>query len=341
MTDLKAPFPYFGGKSRIAAEVWQRLGDVPNFVEPFFGSGAILLGRPTKPGIETVNDLCGFIANFWRAVQADPDAVAHHADWPVLENDMHARHAWLVGQMDSMQARLEGDPDWFDTKVAGWWCWGICCWIGGGFCSGTGPWRVVDGKLVRTEDAGQGVSRQCICLGDAGQGVRRQRIDLHHQGRGLNRDTPIREWMQALADRLRRVRVCCGDWGRVCTETPTTKNGLTGVFLDPPYGDNAGRDMTIYRVESGTVAADVQAWALAHGDDPLMRIALCGYEGEHVIPGSWECLAWKTAGGYSSEGTRGSENAARERVWFSPHCAKAEKQGVLLFNDVDDNGDEQ
>jgi site-specific DNA-adenine methylase len=42
---LKAPFPYFGGKSRIAAEVWRRFGDVKTYVEPFCGSCAVLLAR--------------------------------------------------------------------------------------------------------------------------------------------------------------------------------------------------------------------------------------------------------------------------------------------------------
>ena len=37
---LRAPFPWFGGKRRVAPEVWERFGDVPNYVEPFFGSGA-------------------------------------------------------------------------------------------------------------------------------------------------------------------------------------------------------------------------------------------------------------------------------------------------------------
>lgn len=46
---LKAPFPWFGGKSRVASIVWERFGDVPNYVEPFFGSGAVLLGRPHPP----------------------------------------------------------------------------------------------------------------------------------------------------------------------------------------------------------------------------------------------------------------------------------------------------
>lgn len=42
---LQAPFPYFGGKSRIADVIWQRLGDVANYVEPFAGSLAVLLQR--------------------------------------------------------------------------------------------------------------------------------------------------------------------------------------------------------------------------------------------------------------------------------------------------------
>jgi site-specific DNA-adenine methylase len=47
---LKAPFPYFGGKSAIAPVVWQRFGDPPNYDEPFVGSAAVLLARP--PSVE-------------------------------------------------------------------------------------------------------------------------------------------------------------------------------------------------------------------------------------------------------------------------------------------------
>lgn len=47
---LKAPFPWFGGKSTVADLVWQRFGDVPNYVEPFFGSGAVLSLLPQDRG---------------------------------------------------------------------------------------------------------------------------------------------------------------------------------------------------------------------------------------------------------------------------------------------------
>ena len=47
--ELLAPFPWFGGKSKVSNIVWERFGNVPNYVEPFFGSGAVLLNRPHEP----------------------------------------------------------------------------------------------------------------------------------------------------------------------------------------------------------------------------------------------------------------------------------------------------
>ena len=131
---LRAPFPWFGGKRRAAALIWDRLGDVANFVDPFMGSAAVLLARPSEPRIETVNDADALLANFWRAVQQAPDEVATHADWPVNEADLHARHLWLVRRKPEIRAACMADPDWCDPKAAGWWVWGLSQWIGSGWC---------------------------------------------------------------------------------------------------------------------------------------------------------------------------------------------------------------
>ena len=336
MTDLRAPFPYFGGKSRIAAKVWERLGsNVTNYVEPFFGSGAVLLARPdwtpAAGWIETINDKSGFVANFWRAVQHDPAAVAHFADWPVNENDLHARHAWLVqNHLETLPARLEGDPDFYDAKIAGWWVWGASCWIGGGWCSGRGPWRQVE-----TEDG----SRQLVHLGDAGMGVNRQLVHLGDAGMGDagNGSAGLAAWMDALAARLRRVRVCCGDWSRVVTETPTVRMGTTAVFLDPPYATEAGRCGNLYEQEDLTVAHAVREWAIAKGTDPRYRIALCGYDTEHGahMPADWTPVKWKAKGGYGSQSNgAGRANRHREVIWFSPHCLEPDRPLIQsLFDD--------
>jgi DNA adenine methylase len=136
MDVLKSPFPYFGGKSRVADLVWDRLGDVDNYVEPFAGSLAVLLRRPQAGKIETVNYANHYIVNFWRAVQADPAAVAAHCDHAVTEADLHARHRYLVlGDVAAeFRKRVETDPEFYDARCAGWWVWGQCCWIGGGWC---------------------------------------------------------------------------------------------------------------------------------------------------------------------------------------------------------------
>jgi hypothetical protein len=328
---LKSPFPYWGGKRKVADEIWKRFGAVANYVEPFFGSGAVLLGRPEPFSLETVNDADGLLANFWRALRADPDAVSGFADWPVNENDLHARHAWLVGVKDSLQARLEGDPDYFDAKIAGWWVWGMACWIGSGFCSGKGPWSAqeVDGarQLVRLGSNGQGVNRKLVHLGNKGHGVNRQRVHLGNKGQGVNLQRgELIEYFQQLADRLRGVRVCCGDWSRACGPSVTFNHGITGVFLDPPYADTANRNNNLYRCESKTVAHDVREWAIEQGKNKLMRICLAGYDGEHQMPDNWLVHVWNAGEGYGGQATERTGNGKRERLWFSPACLNPEPQ---------------
>ena len=339
---LKAPFPYFGGKSRVADVVWQAFGNVRNYIEPFCGSAAMLLGRPETGAIETVNDANCFIANFWRAMAADPEAVARYADYPVNEADLHARHRWLMLSESShdWREKMKTDPDHYDAKVAGWWVWGASCWIGSGWCDG-GRLFALDG--VSSSNQRPSIAKPCALAslsqqlpsvsGDrgGGQGVHRKRpmVCGTHGGIAVHADANagLYDWFGALAQRLRRVRVCCGDWKRVCTPAVLASSGICGVFLDPPYADTAGRDSNIYAVDSLTVAHAVREWAIANGDDPKLRIALCGYEGEHQMPGTWRVHAWKTGGGYGNQSKgRGKENAHKERIWFSPHCIVPEEE---------------
>lgn len=337
---MKAPFPWFGGKSKVAQLVWDRFGDVQNYVEPFFGSGAVLLDRPTPAGTETINDLDCLVANFWRALKMEPESVAEWADNPVNEADQHARHLWLVSRAE-FRERMKTDPDYYDTKIAGWWVWGQCIWIGSGWCAkkaervdGT-PWRL----LPHLGNAGTGVHRKLPHLGDAGKGLNRQLPHLGDAGTGDSSDPTsgtrrgqLVEYMRELAERLRSVRVCCGDWKRVCGPSVTVKHGVTGIFLDPPYSDAAGRQDDLYATDSGSVAVDVLTWAIEAGEDPRARVALCGYDGEHVLPDTWECVEWKARGGYGSQGeTTGRDNAGRERIWFSPHCLK--QRGLFDLTD--------
>ena len=345
---LAAPFPYFGGKSLACETVWAALGDPENYVEPFAGSAAMLLGRPNVGKVETINDADGFVANFWRAVSLDAAEVARHVDWPTNEADLIARHSWLVRNAPGLLQRLEADPDYYDAKVAGWWCWGACNWIGSGWCSGTGPWvhdgdKLVDNRqLPHLGDAGRGVNRKLPHLGNAGQGVNRQLPHLGNAGRGVNRQLPhlgnagrgrsayIYEWFSALMDRTRGVRVAVGDWQRVLTDSVTVRHGLTGVFLDPPYTKGA-MDYAAGGV-GGELADKVRAWCAKNGHDKRLRIVLCGHAGEHdaLLQDGWHTRSWTARKGYAST-DEAVENSASETLWCSPHCVpERQKQGALF-----------
>ena len=329
---LAAPFPYFGGKSLACEQVWGALGNPPNYVEPFAGSAAMLLGRPETGNIETINDADGFVANFWRAMTKDPDALAEHADWPVNEVDLFARHSWLVRQKDGLLDLLHGDPDYYDAKIAGWWCWGLCSWIGDGWCSGNGPW-VHNGETIID-------SRQLPHLSGNGQGINRKRPHLIGNGKGINRQLPhlrgsqgemIRSWFWHLFNRMRNVRVTCGDWLRVLGPTPTFHNGMTGVFLDPPY-TKADMDYSAGGV-GGPLADATRTWCVENGGNPLLRIVLCGHAGEHdeLLSHGWSIRTWAARKGYAiTEEARA--NYASETLWCSPHCIPERKTQESLFD---------
>lgn len=331
---LAAPFPYFGGKSRAVKEVWGAFGEVRNYVEPFAGSAAMLLGAPEGKRIETINDADGFIANFWRAVAADPEGVAYWADWPCNEIDLQSKHGWLVNRAERLKWSLE-DPDFYDAKIAGWWCWGTCNWIGDGWCASKGPWKFNGVNLYKdapTEgmkrilphlgDAGQGINRKRPHLGSAGQGINRKLPHLGDAGRGIHpRSAFIRELMTELHTRLREVRVCCGDWSRVVTYSVTTRHGLTAVFLDPPY-TTANMDYAAGGV-GGPLAMEVQRWCAENGDNPLLRIVICGHAGEHdaLLAKGWTIRKWKGRGGMAAT-EAAKKRMASETLWCSPACCE-------------------
>ena len=258
---LRAPFPWFGGKRRCAHIVWRAMGNVPNYVEPFYGSGAVLLARPHESKIET--ELYG--RNGGRGVHR-PSLKRPNAR--TGGQGVHSTPGHIIQQLPSLQGR---------------------------------------GRGVATAD---------------------DSVDVDA--------APCIEWFRALQTRLRRVRVCCGDWKRVLTDsvigtTRTRNSGMNpcGVFLDPPYSD-AERARDLYGVDDGAISAAVAEWARKHGGDKDLRIVLAGYDGEHAMPDDWRCYHWKSTRGYAAED---NANRERERLWLSPGCLSIEDAQGSLFTE--------
>jgi site-specific DNA-adenine methylase len=270
--------------------------------------------------METICDKDGFIANVWRALQQDPDAVAKVCDWPVNHADLNARRKYLLSNTELLK-NLTGDPEWHDIKMAGYWIWAASCWIGSGL---TRPNAMPDTTNPK------GVHKDSVT-------GKRPHLDPALDVRDPY--TPgLYQWFRQLSERLRRVRVVCGDWTRVCGGDWQDDRGTCGIFFDPPYSIEAGRDPAIYHEESLTVAHDVREWCRTRADRKTYRIVLAGYYDEHksLENEGWTVHKWSAHGGFANRGkgkTQGEINRHKEALFFSPHCHSSGLKRFEVINE--------
>jgi len=237
-------------------------------------------------------------------------------NWPVNEVDLRARHNWLATRRESLTRKLLQDPDYYHVKVAGWWVWGLSMWIGSGWCST----KNLKKQRPRLSDAGIG-----------GHSVNKRphlnwSMGVHQEIYRAN--AGLETFLQDLSNRLRYVRVCCGNWDRVLGTASKGTLGITAVFLDPPYGNE--RDSHLYAVDDTKLFTKVRDWAIEHGNNPKLRIALCGYVTEIDMPDGWAHVMWKSSG-YNTQArgeTKAKKNIIKECIWFSPYCVKP-RMGLL------------
>jgi len=326
-TTLVAPFPYFGGKRKIASVVWEYLGDPKTYIEPFFGSGAVLLRRPPtehKKIYEIVNDKDGYICNVWRSIEFSPEETARWCDWPVNHIDLHARRKELIKNEAYLVENLLADPKWHDPVLAGYWIWAASCWLGNG---------LTRQKEINTSEEGlpnkvPHLTRDCgvVQCGYAEKKGVSASIPHLTDDRGTSGSRTVYEWMYALHRRLRNVKVVCGDWKRVCGGNWQDDVGIVGIFFDPPYSSQRGTDL--YHCDDMEVAKEVEQWCLERGERPTYRIVVAGYDDEYqqLVKNGWRVYAWKNNIGYSAtrrkKTTTKNANRFRERLFISPHCLR-------------------
>ena len=66
---------YSGSKWNIAGKLVELIPPHKNYVEPYFGSGAVLFNKPPSR-IETINDLDSDVVNLFRCIREEPETMA-------------------------------------------------------------------------------------------------------------------------------------------------------------------------------------------------------------------------------------------------------------------------
>lgn len=107
---MKAIFKYPGSKWGIAGWIISHFPDHRSYLEPYFGSGAVLFNK-TRSAIETVNDLDDNVTNLFGWIQRDPEQLARAIYWTPYARAAY-EEARAIPPKDSLQKAV-----YFFTKL--------------------------------------------------------------------------------------------------------------------------------------------------------------------------------------------------------------------------------
>ena len=293
-------FPYVGGKCLVAPEINRQFGAIDTRIDAFTGSSSWILASPPVK-YEIVNDLDGYVVNYLRAVKYAPDEVARHLDFPRAELELIAYHHYTRDRLPELVSRLGGDPEYYDPVIAARWAYVMAHSLMYEY-KRDGGWSVRDGRLVYERGTGR---------------IRGSMTSRHLLLTRLLKERRVFEYITSLSERLRCVQVWWNDFEVVVEKADRSEFGVVGVLLDPPYPRHL-RDYD-YDTDAADVWHRAARWAVSNGDNPRLRIAVCGYndaESDALFPPSWSRFFWRRFGL--------GRNKDKECVWFSPHCKGGE-----------------
>lgn len=98
---IQSPFVYFGGKNKLAKRIVEMMPKHEMYVEPFFGSGAVLFAKPASK-VEVVNDVDGDVVNFFRVLRDRPEELKEQCALSPYSREEY-RLAELSDGLDSLE----------------------------------------------------------------------------------------------------------------------------------------------------------------------------------------------------------------------------------------------
>ena len=101
---MKAIAKYPGSKWSLSDRIINLFPEHHSYLEPFFGSGAILFNKP-RSNIETVNDLDGNVVNLFECIRTDPERLARSIYMTPYSREVYEK-AYQAIPKDKFEAAL-------------------------------------------------------------------------------------------------------------------------------------------------------------------------------------------------------------------------------------------
>lgn len=319
-SNARSPFPWFGGKQKLASDLVALFPPHDLYIEVFGGGASVLFSKPPTT-LDVYNDLDQGLVTFFRVLRDAPERLV-----PLLELTPYARAEW---QHCRESWRDEGLDDverarrWFviaTQSFGGMVARGREGWDATGVRVGEAAWR----RELRAAGgpAGWKLDRHPNGERHHGRGWGGERLGRMHLSRAASNANRV-DHIWRFVERMRLVQIECIDW-RDCLKRYDHETAL--FYLDPPYIPETRRAGGYNHELTPEDHAELVRRVLA-----LRGVAIVsGYDHEIYAPlvneggfGRHEHSVWSTAGRRSAGDKR---DRRVEVIWASPRAA----QGTLF-----------
>ncbi len=97
---MRTPISYYGGKQHMLSRIMPMIPPHTQYVEPFFGGGAVFWAKADSP-IEVVNDVNQSCITFWRILKSRYGKLKHKLDCTLHSEAQHRRAGEILKNPDA------------------------------------------------------------------------------------------------------------------------------------------------------------------------------------------------------------------------------------------------
>jgi len=122
---MKTPISYYGGKQSMLKHILPIIPEHTNYVEPFFGGGAVFWAKD-KVDVETINDYNGMVINFYEQLKTNFDELKLLIDATPYSREVYKKamviyeNPYLFTSVHKSWAFWVGTVQGFSNKIGSW-----------------------------------------------------------------------------------------------------------------------------------------------------------------------------------------------------------------------------
>lgn len=146
---MKTPINYYAGKQNMLKHILPLIPEHKIYVEPFCGGAAVLFAKP-KSELEIINDLNGFVSNFYQVLKNDFGILRYLIESTPHSRKAHRESEYVLKHSDCFSTIKVARAFWVQTNMS----------FGGKMYSGYAYEKLSNKTVKRTQNKKNAFNKQ-------------------------------------------------------------------------------------------------------------------------------------------------------------------------------------